>query len=92
MHAIRLGLTLLKFFPADAMGAPKTLNHISDAFPQVTLSPQGESGWRIWHSIYAAGGSWMATRHLIHEGRFDEIIRMAKATREIVKHIRDKIE
>jgi 2-dehydro-3-deoxyphosphogluconate aldolase / (4S)-4-hydroxy-2-oxoglutarate aldolase len=94
MHAIRLGLTLLKFFPADAMGGPKTLNHISDPFPQVHFIPTG--GIRLENlaqylrlrNIYAAGGSWMATRHLIDEGRFDEIIRMAKATREIVKHIR----
>lgn len=41
MHAFRLGLTLLKFFPADAMGGLKTIKSISDPFPKVRFIPTG---------------------------------------------------
>jgi 2-dehydro-3-deoxyphosphogluconate aldolase/(4S)-4-hydroxy-2-oxoglutarate aldolase len=38
--------------------------------------------------IHAVGGSWMAKRQMIAEGKFDEITRMAKEARAIVKQVR----
>jgi 2-dehydro-3-deoxyphosphogluconate aldolase / (4S)-4-hydroxy-2-oxoglutarate aldolase len=79
MHAIRLGLTLLKFFPAEAMGGLKTIGSISEPFPQVRFVPTGGlqfenlTDYLRRKKIYAIGGSWMATRQTIHECRFDDI-------------------
>jgi len=94
MRAIDLGLTLLKFFPAEAMGGLKTIKAISDPFPQVRFIPTG--GIRLEHltqyltaeKIHAVGGSWMANRQAIMENRFDDIFRLAKMANDLIKQIR----
>ena len=94
MRAIKVGLTLLKFFPAEAMGGLKIIKAISDPFPQVRFIPTG--GIRMEtlaeylraEKIHAIGGSWMAKRQLIAESKFDEITRMAKEASDLVKQIR----
>src|SRR6266508_599994 len=93
IRAIVLGLTLLKFFPAEAMGGLKTIKAISDPFPQVKFLPTGGirpenlAEYLNIENIHAVGGSWMAKRQAINEGRFDDIARMAKAARHIAKQI-----
>jgi 2-dehydro-3-deoxyphosphogluconate aldolase/(4S)-4-hydroxy-2-oxoglutarate aldolase len=94
IHALDLGLTLLKFLPAEAMGGLQTLTALSDPFPQVRFIPTGGirqenlAGYLQAEKIHAVGGSWMAKRQAINEGRFDEITRMAKAARDVIKKIR----
>ena len=34
-------------------------------------------------SVVACGGSWLVRPELVHEGRFDEIERLARAAREM---------
>lgn len=41
MVALRLGLTVLKFFPAEAMGGTKTLSALMPLFPDVRFIPTG---------------------------------------------------
>lgn len=94
MHALRLGLSLLKFFPADAMGGAKTIKSISDPFPQVRFISTG--GIKLENlaeylgltNVHAIRGSWIATRQAIHESRFDNIASLATAAREIIKQVR----
>ena len=94
IHAIKLGLDILKFFPAETMGGLKAIKAISDPFPQLSFIPTG--GIRLEHlpeylqmkRIHAVGGSWMAKRETIADGRFDEIRRMAKEASDIVQQIR----
>ncbi len=94
IRAIDLGLTLLKFFPAEAMGGLKTIKAISDPFPQVRFVPTGGiqlenlAQYLRAEKTHAVGGSWMAKRQLIAEGKFDEITRMAKEASDLVKQIR----
>jgi 2-dehydro-3-deoxyphosphogluconate aldolase/(4S)-4-hydroxy-2-oxoglutarate aldolase len=67
---------------------------MSDPFPQLRFIPTG--GIRLanltehlqMEKIYAVGGSWMAKRQMIAEGKFDEITRLAKEASGIVKNIR----
>ena len=94
IRAIDLGLTLLKFFPAEAMGGLKTIKAISDPFPQVGFIPTGGirqenlEEYLQAEKIHAVGGSWMAKRQAINEGRFDEITRTAKEAGDVIKKIR----
>lgn len=94
MHALRLGLTLLKFFPADAMGGSKTIKSISDPFPQVRFIPTGGirqenlAEYLRLEKVHAVGGSWIATRQAIREGRFHDITRLTKAARDVIKEVR----
>jgi 2-dehydro-3-deoxyphosphogluconate aldolase/(4S)-4-hydroxy-2-oxoglutarate aldolase len=94
MRGINLGLGILKFFPAEIMGGLKAIKAISDPFPQLRFVPTG--GIRLenvaeylqMEKIHSVGGSWMAKRQMIAEGKFDEITRMAKQASDSVKQIR----
>ncbi len=94
MHGLNLGLNLLKFFPAEALGGLKAIKAISDPFPQVRFIPSGGvhadnlAEYLRADKIHAVGGSWMAKRQMIAERRFDEIIRLAKEARDIVNQVR----
>jgi 2-dehydro-3-deoxyphosphogluconate aldolase/(4S)-4-hydroxy-2-oxoglutarate aldolase len=93
IRGINLGLNILKFFPAETMGGLKTIKAMSDPFPQLRFIPTG--GIRLENlaeylqaeKILAVGGSWMAKRRMIAEGRFDEITHMAKQASEVVSQI-----
>lgn len=94
IRAIDLGLNLLKFFPAEALGGLSTIQAMSDPFPQLRFIPTG--GIKLENAaqylgnprIHAVGGSWMAKRQMITDGKFDQIQRMAQEASEIVKQIR----
>jgi 2-dehydro-3-deoxyphosphogluconate aldolase/(4S)-4-hydroxy-2-oxoglutarate aldolase len=94
IRGINLGLDILKFFPAEIIGGLKTIKAMSDPFPQLRFIPTG--GIRAENvaeylrneKIHAVGGSWMAKRLMIADGKFDEITRMAKEASNIVKEVR----
>lgn len=94
IRGLALGLNILKFFPAETMGGIKAIKAMSDPFPQLKFVPTGgirqENAAEYLQSdrIFAVGGSWMAKRQMIAEGRFDEITRMAKAASNHVKEAR----
>lgn len=94
IRGINLGLNILKFFPAETMGGLKAIKAMSDPFPQLRFIPTG--GIRFENlaeylqneKIFAVGGSWMAKRQMIVDGKFDEITRLAKQASDVVKGIR----
>ena len=65
IKAISLGLTYLKFFPAENFGGLKTIKALSAAFPQVKFMPTGGvnlenvKDYLAFPKIFACGGSWM---------------------------------
>ena len=94
IRGINLGLKVLKFFPAETMGGLSTIKAMSDPFPELRFIPTGgikleNAAQYLEHpKIHAIGGSWMAKRQMIAEGKFDEITRMAQEASDIVKQIR----
>ncbi|MDQ3004719.1 MAG: bifunctional 4-hydroxy-2-oxoglutarate aldolase/2-dehydro-3-deoxy-phosphogluconate aldolase [Chloroflexota bacterium] len=94
IRGINLGLNILKFFPSETMGGLKALKALSDPFPQLRFIPTGGvrlenlAGYLQMEKVHAVGGSWMAKRQMIADGRFDEITRMAKEASDVVKQIR----
>lgn len=65
MHALDLGITYLKFFPAGVYGGLKAIKALSAAFPQVRFMPTGGvdnnnlKEFVSEKSIFAIGGSWL---------------------------------
>lgn len=63
MDALNLGLTVLKFFPANIYGGLKAMKALSGPFPQVKFIPTGGidknniDEYLAWDKIYAVGGS-----------------------------------
>ncbi|MBI5952293.1 MAG: bifunctional 4-hydroxy-2-oxoglutarate aldolase/2-dehydro-3-deoxy-phosphogluconate aldolase [Chloroflexi bacterium] len=96
MRGLNLGLTLLKFFPSETLGGLKAIKAISDPFPQVRFIPTG--GIRLenlaeylrMEKVHAVGGSWMAKRSMIAEGRFNEIQRVAGEARQVIAEFRQE--
>ena len=83
MSALAYGLTLVKLFPADALGGPKTVRALSGPFPNVRFVPTGgvtittASEYLAIDSVAAVGGSWITPPVAITSRRFEEVERLA---------------
>ena len=65
MHALSLGISVLKFFPASDFGGLKTIKALCAAFPQIKIMPTGGVSeanvceYLAFEKIVACGGTWM---------------------------------
>ncbi len=88
--AISLGLDVVKFFPAEAMGGVKVIKAISAPYSGIKFIPTGGineknlNDYLSCSSVLACGGSWMVDEVLIKSGDFDRITAL---TREAVKNM-----
>ena len=77
--ATSLGVTTLKFFPAEQMGGADTLKAFAGPYPDVRFLPTGGITPELLPrylklpSVVACGGSWLAPRDLLTAGKFDAI-------------------
>lgn len=89
--ALELGLTTLKFFPAEASGGINMLKSLLAPYTQIQLMPTGGininnvKDYLAIDRVYACGGTWMVDRTMINEGRWDEIGRLAREAANLVK-------
>jgi 2-dehydro-3-deoxyphosphogluconate aldolase/(4S)-4-hydroxy-2-oxoglutarate aldolase len=85
--AVEHGVTVVKFFPAEALGGVKTLKVLAGPFGMMRFVPTGGIGaeqvdaYLAFSKVVAVGGSWMASKELLAAKRFDEVTRL---TREAV--------
>jgi len=83
--AVAMGLTDLKFFPAEAGGGPAVLKLISSAFPKVRFVATGGitmdnlADYLALPCVSGVGGSFMAPAAMIAEGKFAEITALCTA-------------
>lgn len=77
--AMSAGAAALKFFPAETMGGVAALKAFagpySDALfvPTGGITPELLPSYLALKQVVACGGSWMAPREFLREGRFDAI-------------------
>lgn len=89
--AFRLGLKVLKFFPAEQSGGLAKIKAMAAPFPQFSVMPTGGISLKNLADyiscpvICACGGSYMVTADLIDNGHWDEITELCKQSLEIVK-------
>lgn len=80
--ALELGLSLVKFFPAETAGGAPAIAALAAPFPGMRFVPTGGIGPKNLHeylaipAVAAVGGSWMVPRDHIRNGRFDDIRRL----------------
>lgn len=92
--ALEAGLTMLKFFPADAFGGLKTLKALSAPFPSVEFIPTGGisaanlAEYLSFKKVLACGGSWMVKNELINDGNFAEIKRLTEEAMAVKRQAR----
>jgi 2-dehydro-3-deoxyphosphogluconate aldolase/(4S)-4-hydroxy-2-oxoglutarate aldolase len=85
------GLNIFKFFPAEAYGGLKTLKAISAPYGMIKFIPTGGiyaknvRDYLSFKQVFACGGSWMVTKELISNGKFNEIATLAKEAVNLIK-------
>ncbi|MEZ8055953.1 MULTISPECIES: bifunctional 4-hydroxy-2-oxoglutarate aldolase/2-dehydro-3-deoxy-phosphogluconate aldolase [Vibrio] len=89
--AIEMGLTTLKFFPAEASGGINMLKSLLGPYTQIQfmptggISPKNVNEYLAVDRVLACGGTWMVDKVLINEGRWDEIGRLTREVAKLVK-------
>ncbi|EIX4887596.1 bifunctional 4-hydroxy-2-oxoglutarate aldolase/2-dehydro-3-deoxy-phosphogluconate aldolase [Vibrio vulnificus] len=85
--ALEMGLTTLKFFPAEASGGINMLKSLLAPYTDIELMPTGGinpaniKDYLAIPRVLACGGTWMVDKKLIEEGNWEELARL---TREVV--------
>lgn len=93
--ALKFGLELIKFFPAEQSGGLAKIKAMSAPFPQFKVMPTGGISLKNLGEylkapvIAACGGSYMVTADLIDNQKWDEITALCKQSRDIVEEVRN---
>jgi 2-dehydro-3-deoxyphosphogluconate aldolase / (4S)-4-hydroxy-2-oxoglutarate aldolase len=84
-QALDLGITFVKFFPAEAGGGVDFLKAVAAPYPQVTFMPTGGISlanlpdYLELDPVVACGGSWIASRTMLESGLYQRITESAAA-------------
>ena len=93
-QAVKRGLKVIKFFPAEAAGGIKMIKAMAAPYTSVNFMPTGGISeknleqYLSYDRIVACGGSWMVSGALVKEGKFDEIKALTKEAVDLVAKIR----
>lgn len=95
-NALELGLTTVKFFPADTSGGPAAIRALAAPFGEISFVPTGGVGMENLReylnipAVRAVGGSWMVPQVLVEAGEFAEIAQLASEAAAAVDRIRSR--
>ena len=88
--ALEMGLTTLKFFPAEASGGINMLKSLLAPYTQLQVMPTGGinpnnvNDYLSLDRVIACGGTWMVDKKMINEGRWDEIAKLTREAAQLV--------
>ena len=94
MAAMKLGLNVVKFFPAGVYVGLKAMKALSAPFGSVRFIPTGGVDAKNLKEyleapfVHAVGGSWLCPKKEIATGNFDAITALCKEASQIVKEVR----
>ena len=86
--AVNMGLTVVKFFPANVYGGLNAMKNLSAPFGGVKFMPTGGVNaanikeYICAPFIHAVGGSWVCPKDAIKAGDFDKITQLCKQARD----------
>ncbi|MBQ6914746.1 MAG: bifunctional 4-hydroxy-2-oxoglutarate aldolase/2-dehydro-3-deoxy-phosphogluconate aldolase [Kiritimatiellae bacterium] len=92
--ALKFGLELIKFFPAEQSGGLAKIKALAAPFPMFKVMPTGGISLKNLGAylsspvIAACGGSYMVSAELLEGQRWDEITALCEKSVEIVKEAR----
>ena len=93
-QAVKRGLEVVKFFPAEQFGGVATIKALAAPFTSVRFMPTGGisaknlADYLGFKKIIACGGSWMVKGDLVAAGEFDKIKEMTAEAVQLVAEIR----
>jgi len=94
MAAMKLGLNVVKFFPAGIYGGLKAMKALSAPFGGVKFIPTGGVDAKNLKEyleapfVHAVGGSWLCPKKEIAAGNFCAITSLCREASQIVKEVR----
>lgn len=94
MAAMKLGLNVVKFFPASVYGGLAAMKALSAPFGGVKFIPTGGvnaknlAEYAAAPYVFAIGGSWVCTKKDILDGSFDKITGLCREAKQIVEAAR----
>lgn len=89
-QAIKYGLDVVKFFPAEAAGGLKMIKSMAAPYGNIKFFPTGGinadniTEYLSYNRVICCGGTWMVPSDLIEQGNFDGIEAL---TREAVENM-----
>lgn len=95
-QAVKRGLKVVKFFPAEQFGGVATIKAIAAPYVGLKFMPTGGINAKNLESylscdkIVACGGSWMVKGDLVKAGKFDEIKNLTEEAVKLAASIRNK--
>ena len=93
-QAVKRGLEVVKFFPAEQFGGVATIKALAAPYTGLRFMPTGGisaknlAEYLGFKKIVACGGSWMVKGDLVAAGEFDKIKEMTAEAVALVKEIR----
>jgi len=93
-QAVKRGLTVCKFFPAENYGGLSTIKALAAPYTMVKFMTTGGVNLKNLRAylesdkIAACGGTWMVKGDMIKAGQFDEIKKITADAAAMVKEIR----
>jgi 2-dehydro-3-deoxyphosphogluconate aldolase/(4S)-4-hydroxy-2-oxoglutarate aldolase len=91
LMALDKGLTIFKFFPAEALGGVRMLESLGAVFAGVKFVPTGGvtaanlATYLRLPAVHAVGGTWIASAKAISAGDFEGISRLSREAVAIVR-------
>ncbi len=97
-HGLSLGQDVLKFFPAATLGGPAALKAIVAPYEHtgVRIMPTGGVNGKnlgeylAMKSVIAVGGTWIAKRHDLEDGAWNDITARCKVACHVVEEVQAK--
>lgn len=93
-QAVKRGLKVVKFFPAEQAGGLSMLKSMAAPYTMLKFMPTGGintenlKDYLSFDRIICCGGSWMVKGDMIKKGEFDKIRRMTKEAVELAASVR----
>jgi 2-dehydro-3-deoxyphosphogluconate aldolase/(4S)-4-hydroxy-2-oxoglutarate aldolase len=90
---MKKGLKILKFFPSEVLGGVSAIKAISAPFPGIQFIPTGGisasnlTEYLRLPTVVACGGSWLASKKMISENRYEEIEILTREAMAIVNSL-----
>jgi 2-dehydro-3-deoxyphosphogluconate aldolase/(4S)-4-hydroxy-2-oxoglutarate aldolase len=94
MHAVEAGITMVKFYPAEAAGGRPAIRALAGPFPQARLIPTGGVSSENFiaylrlSSVIGVGGSWIVPPEATAETRKAEITERTAVARRAIEDAR----
>lgn len=88
---LRMGLTAVKLFPAEAIGGRALLKALAGPYPQLKfmptggISPKNAGDYLSLPNVFCCGGSWLTPPSLLEASDWPAVTALARSSREAVR-------